>query len=108
MLHQRLLGVLRGDSAESYGSNFNFQFLANHGFTFDPAGVKNRDLIVFGNHPIRNDQLCKCLDIAVLLVDHHPKFPSRTDCFFRRRKQSLMYSADQDIPVDALLAFPKL
>ena len=41
--HQRLLGILRGDPAESDRGHFHFQFLAHLRVGLDPAGIKNRE-----------------------------------------------------------------
>ena len=55
MLHQGLLGILRGNSAKTDWSDFDFNFFAHLGIGLDPSGIKNRDLVVFGDNLFRND-----------------------------------------------------
>ena len=106
--HQGLFRVLGRDAAEADGGDFHLQLFADLGVGLHPPGIEQRKLVVLGYDLLRNHQLGKRADIAVLLVNRHSQLPGRADRLLRRRQQRLLYSTDQDIPLDALLTLPKL
>ena len=85
MLHERLLGILRGDAAEISRGHFHFDFVAKNGIGLDPPGVEDRDLIMFGEDLFGDDQLGVSADIAGLLVYFTAQFTGRADRLLRRR-----------------------
>ena len=107
VLHQGLLGILRGDAAEAHGGDLHLDLLAHLGIGLDAPGVEHRDLVVLGNDLLRDDQFGEGPDIAVLLVNDHAQFAGRADGLLGGGQQRLLDSADQDITVDALFAFPE-
>ena len=106
-LHERLLGVLRGDAAETGGRDFLFDFVADLRVGLDAARVEDGNLVVLGNDLVGDDQLGERLDVAVFLVNLHAQFARRADRLLGGRQQRLLDSADEDITVDALFALPK-
>ena len=81
MLHERLLGILRGNAPEIGGGHFHFDFISQHGIGLDPSGVENGDLVMLGNHSVGDHQLGKSLDIAVFLVNNDAQLARReTTC----------------------------
>ncbi len=108
VLHQRLLGVLGRDTAEANGRHLDLDLFAHLGVGLDPARVEHRDLVVCRHDPFRDHQLCESTDIAVFLIDSDAEFPRGTNRLFGGRQQSFVDRAHQDLPVDALFAFPKL
>ena len=54
VLHERLFGVLRRDSAEVCRRDFDLNLAAQLRLGVDPPGVENGDLIVFGHHFLRD------------------------------------------------------
>ena len=82
LLHQRLLGVLRGDAAKTGGRDFHFEFLADLGVGLDAAGVEHGNLVVLGNDLLGDDQFGEGPDVAVFLVDVDAQFARRADRLF--------------------------
>src|SRR5262249_53134799 len=108
MLHERLFGVLRGNPTEICRGYFNFQFLPNLRIRLDPAGVEQRNLIVFGNDSVTDDELRKGPNVSVFWVNRTTELPGRSDRLLGGGNERLLDSRDQDIFADAFLAFPKL
>jgi len=104
--HPRL--VQGGNAAEANGGYFHFDLFANLCVWLNAPSIKYRKLIVPGNYLFGNNQLRESLDITVLLVNDHAQFTGRADCLLGRRKQRFLYSTNEDIPINALFAFPKL
>ena len=106
VLHERLLGVLRGDAPEVGRSHLDFDFIAQLGVGFEAPGVKERNLVMLGSDLVGDDQLGERSDVAGFGVDGAAQFTGRTDRLFGRGQQRLFHGLHQDILVDALLAFP--
>ena len=106
LLHERLLGVLRGDAPEVGRSHLHFDFIAKLGVGFEAPGVKERNLVMLGSDLVGDDQLGERSDVAGFWVDGAAQFTGRTDGLFGRGQQRLFHGLHQDVFVDALLAFP--
>ncbi len=108
MLHEGLLGILGGNPPETYRGNFDLDFLAQLSIRLDAAGIKQCDLVVLGNNLLRHDQFSESPDVPAFLVNNHSQFACRPHSPLGGRQQCLLDSVGEDIPVDALLAFPEL
>ncbi len=106
MLHERLFGVLRSDASKIGRSHLDFDFVAELRVGLDPPGVENGNLIVLGCDSLGDDQLGEGADVPRLGVDGATQFTGGPDGFFGRGQQGFFNGLDQDILVDALLAFP--
>ena len=108
VLHEGLLGVLRGDPSEVRRSDLHFEFISKLGLGIDPASVKHRDLVMLRKHFFGNHQFGESPDVARLLIDGAPKLASRANGFLGRRKQGFLHGRHEDIAADTLLSLPEL
>src|SRR5439155_7365080 len=102
--HEGLLGILGGDAPETSGCDLDLDFLADLRVGLDAAGIENGNLIVLGEHALRNHQPGKGLDVAGLWVNRATQLAGRADSLLRRRQQSLIDSRHEDISTDALFS----
>ena len=84
VLHERLFGVLRGNSAEIRRSHFDFNFISQNRIRLDPASIKNRNLVMLRKHLLGYLKLCISADIATLLIDLAAQLARRSDRLFGR------------------------
>ena len=108
LLHERLLGVLRGDASEIGRCDFHLDLIAQLRVGFDASGVEDGDLVVLGKHLLRDDQFGQRLDVSTLAVNGYAQFPGRADRLLGSGHQRFLHSRDEDILGDALFALPKV
>src|SRR5208282_4174306 len=106
-LHERLLGVLRGNAPEAGRRDFLFDFVADLSAGFEAACVEDGNLIVLGNDLVGDDELGERLDVTVFLVNLDAQFTRRADRLLGGGQQRLLHGANEDITIDALFALPK-
>lgn len=99
LLHQCLLGVLGDDAPKAGGRDFDLHFLADLGIGLDAPGVKDGNLVVFGDDFLRDNELGEGLNVAVLGVNGHAQFTRRANRLLCSGQQRFLDSTHQDIPV---------
>ena len=107
-MHQRLLGVLRGDAAETLRRDFLFDFIAHLRVGLDAARVEHRDLVVLRNDLVRNDELGERLDVAVLGIHLHAQLAGGADGLLGGLQKRLLDGSHENLTADAFFALPKL
>ena len=93
-LHQRLLGVLRGDPAKVFRGDFNFKFLIQLSVRLVASCRLQTDFALFVRDRLHHDQGGEGADVAILAVDFTPQLPGGTDCALGRRDHCVLDSAD--------------
>ena len=106
-MHQRLLGVLRGDAAETLRRDFFFNFIADLRVRLDAARVEHGNLIVLRNDLVRDDEFGERLDVAVLGIHLHAQLAGGADGLLGRLQQRLFDGSHEDFTADAFFALPK-
>ena len=106
MLHERLFGVLRGDTPEVGRSHLDFDFVAKLGIGFDAPGVEYGNLVMLGGDLFGDHELGERADVARLRVNGASQFTGRADRLFGGGQQGLFDGFHKDVFVDALFAFP--
>jgi len=87
--------------------HFDFNFLAQLGIRLDPAGVENRNLVVFRKHFFRDHQFRESLDITRLLIDHATQLPGWPDRLLGSRQKGFLDRSHENFATDAFLPFPE-
>ncbi|MPN49896.1 hypothetical protein SDC9_197520 [bioreactor metagenome] len=77
--HQRLLGILSCNTAKSDRSYLNLEFFTDLGVRLDTPGFRQKNLVVFGNNLLGNNQLCIGTNIAVFGVNRDAQLAGRAD-----------------------------
>ena len=106
-MHQRLLGVLRGDAAETLRRDFLFDFIAHFGIGLEPPRVEQGNLVVLRNDFVRDDEFGEGLDVAVFGIHLHAEFAGGADGLLGRLQQRLFDGSHENFTADAFFALPK-
>ena len=107
-LHQRLLGILRGNPAKVFRSDFDFKFLIQLSARFVAFRRVETYFALFVGDCLHHDQGGEGADVTVLAVDFTPQLPGGADRPLRRGDHCVLDSADEDLPIEPLFALPIL
>ncbi len=108
VLLEILVGVLRGDAAETGGRHLHFNLVAGLGVFFIFHRVEARNLVLLILHAVHYQQPREGADFAGLGIRLHPQIATGAHGFFCRGEDSLVNGLGEGLAADAFFFFVKI